>query len=70
MFDMATSYQLTCINKSRYKDDRERSLRFYKPRTINLDTKAHRCSFKVWQRSLSLRYAIEAFIFLIVMLVF
>ena len=68
--DMATNYQLLFKNKVHYCEDRERKLRFYESRSINLDTRPHFLSFFVWQRSPSLRYLIEACFFGLVMIIF
>lgn len=46
--DMATNYQLLFKNKLHYHEDRERKLRFYESRSINLDTRPHFLSFFVW----------------------
>ena len=69
-FELATSYDLTFNNSLSYKEDRERKSRFYVPRDFNKDIKPHSCSFSVWKRSLSLRYGIEALIYIVIMLVF
>lgn len=70
VFTLATSYDLVYRNKLRFKEDRERRKRFNEPRPLEDFSKPHVCSFSVWQRSLNLRYLIEAFMFLVLMIVF
>ena len=69
LFEMSTSFDLCCRNKLRFKEDTERSKRFYEPREIGYNTKAHPYAYNVWKRSLSLRYLIEAAIFFILMII-
>lgn len=70
VFTLATSYDLVFKNHIRFKEDRERRKRFNQPRPLEDFSKPHSFSFSVWQRSLNLRYLIEAFLFLVLMIVF
>lgn len=69
MFDCATSYHLAVVNKVRYQEDSELRQRFYVPRPVHLKPMPHQFTLFVWKKSMSLRYAIEALIFFLILLV-
>lgn len=69
IFDLATSYELVLHNKIENKEDREQMRRFNVARDLK-HTKPHKCQFIVWMRSLSLRYLIEAGIFMVILIIF
>ena len=70
LFDLSTSYNLTFVNKIAYEEDLESSSRFYHKKDIKNDARPHIVTYRVWFDSMNLRYYIEMFVFLFVIIKF
>lgn len=70
IFDTATTYELTCRNKLKFREDSELRNRFCNRRVGQDQPKPHRFSLKVWEHSMSLRLLLEVLAFFLLMAVF
>lgn len=64
-------YNMLTFYSTSYKDDfEEKKLRFYHKRNLFDDVRPHRCTFRVWFQSMSLRYRMEMVFFAIAVFAF
>ena len=71
VLENSTAYNILRFSKTSYMDDNEQKrYRFYHPRDLKSGVRPHQFGFRVWFQSMSLRYNIEMFFFVVCVLVF
>jgi hypothetical protein len=71
MFDLSTTYYLTCTNKLSYQEDNEPRKRFNSHKSEDeYNIMPHQWTLAVWKKSMSLRYAIEILLYFAICITF